>query len=296
MISRDSVPPRGPVGPSRAPLRIVASTDKISPASAAKRCEHLFTILKARLRTSMGQDPQSRTDLGDPSVASTSREQLGELAVLIDEIRALLPTDAYTFRGWDGERQLLHRILGRALQELATSQLNEKHARHLATHDVLTALPNRSHFQERLNGYLQPHNGAPRYVAVLYIDLDDFKSLNDTHGHRAGDEFLRIAAARMAHTVRARDMVCRMGGDEFACFLTDMPDRRHVGGIAAKIFDAVSAPLRLGEIVITTRPSIGIAVAPTDGTTVDTLLHNADTAMYHAKRHGGPYTFFVDIN
>jgi diguanylate cyclase (GGDEF)-like protein len=127
---------------------------------------------------------------------------------------------------------------------------------------------------------------------VLYLDLDGFKPINDLHGHDAGDELLRIVAARLARSIRAEDMVCRLGGDEFACLLSDPLNRERLGHLACKLFDAVSAPLQLGPLKLTVRPSIGIAVCPTDGATTDALLKCADAAMYRAKRHQSGYAFF----
>jgi diguanylate cyclase (GGDEF)-like protein len=106
----------------------------------------------------------------------------------------------------------------------------------------------------------------------LYLDLDGFKLINDLHGHDAGDELLRIVGARLARVVRSGDMVNRLSGDEFACLLVDMPDREPLRRLACKLFESVSAPLKIGRLKVSMRPSIGIATCPRDGTSADPLL------------------------
>ncbi len=178
--------------------------------------------------------------------------------------------------------------------ELADTQAEEEQARHLALHDGLTALPNRRHFRQRLDHDLAVPlpAGAIPVLAVLYLDLDGLKAINDKHGHAAGDELLRIVAARLARSIRARDMVCRLGGDEFACLLSNEISREQLSHLACKLFDAVSAPLKIGALELTVRPSIGVALCPGDGVTTDDLLRRADAAMYRAKRLQMGYAFF----
>ena len=129
-------------------------------------------------------------------------------------------------------------------------------------------------------------------LALLYLDLDGFKPINEHHGRAVGDSLLRIVAARLARAIRAGDCVGRMGGDEFACLLGGIDDRQQLSHLACKLFDAVSAPLQVGTLQLTLRPSIGIAICPADGATADTLLKRADAAMYRAKRSQSGYAFF----
>ncbi len=105
---------------------------------------------------------------------------------------------------------------------------------------------------------------------------------------------LRIVAARLARSVRADDMVSRVGGDEFACLLADVPSREQLSHLACKMFDAVSAPMKIGQLKLTVRASIGIAVCPTDGASAEALLKSADNAMYRAKRQNTGYAFFAE--
>jgi len=182
--------------------------------------------------------------------------------------------------------------LARALAELADTQAGELHARHLASHDALTALPNGSFLRERIDRSLARAASQRLSLAVLYLDLDGFKQINDTHGHDVGDEVLRIVAARLGRVVRAGDTVGRLGGDEFACLLANLPSLEQLSHLACKLFDAVSTPLQIGKLALSVRASIGIATFPTHGVTAAALLKSADAAMYRAKRERTGYAFF----
>lgn len=189
------------------------------------------------------------------------------------------------------ELQDTHRELELARLSLAGTQEGEKRARYLAMHDPLTSLPNRSYFLAQLERALNQSEPIQPF-AVFYLDLDGFKELNDGYGHDAGDGLLRIVAARLARAARAEDMVSRLGGDEFACLFSGLQSRNQLRQVAGKLFDAVSAPLKFGNVELSVRPSIGIAVFPTDGRTADALLKNADAAMYRAKRNRCGYSFY----
>jgi diguanylate cyclase (GGDEF)-like protein len=168
--------------------------------------------------------------------------------------------------------------------ELSGARAGEKRARHQALHDSLTTLPNRLLFSQRLDRALS-HAGAQRQrLAVLFLDLDGFKSINDLHGHFVGDEILSIVAARLDTAVRADDVVSRFGGDEFACLMANVAEQAQLSALADKLFDAVAAPIQLGKLSLSVRPSIGMAMYPTDGATTALLLQRADQAMYQAKR------------
>ncbi len=189
--------------------------------------------------------------------------------------------------------ELMHarRALAEVPGELAGTRAGERNARHQALHDGLTALPNHGHFCDQLTHVLSQASPSTEHVAVLVLDLDDFKQVNDCHGHAAGDELLCIIAARLHRAVRAEDMVSRMGGDEFACMLRGVPDQVQLRRLACKLFDAIAAPVKIGDVCLAVRPSIGIACYPRDGLTPQTLLQCADLAMYQAKRAQTGYAF-----
>ncbi len=177
--------------------------------------------------------------------------------------------------------------------QLHDLQLGERPADHRLHHDPLTSLPNRGHFRERLEQVLGASRGGSRpMLAVLYLDLDGFKPINETHGPSVGDAMLREVAVRLARSVRAEDMVCRLGGDEFACLLGQRMDRQQLARLAQKLVDTVAEPQQFGDTKVSVRPSIGIALCPHDGATADGLLKKADAAMYRAKRQRSGYAFF----
>jgi diguanylate cyclase (GGDEF)-like protein len=194
-----------------------------------------------------------------------------------------------------GERGYLRRIESQLQQmrdELAAAHASERHAQYLAQHDALTMLPNARQFSRRLDDALSGGVQRSPGLAVLFLDLDDFKPINDRHGHDTGNELLRIVAQRLRHMVRTGDVVARLGGDEFACLLAQPMGRAQLGRVADQLFDAISAPLKVGAMELSVRPSIGIAVCPDDGDNAATLLQRADAAMYQAKRCQSRHAFF----
>jgi diguanylate cyclase (GGDEF)-like protein len=163
----------------------------------------------------------------------------------------------------------------------------------LAHHDALTSLPNRALFLERLDHALTRARWTKRPLAVLFLDLDRFKNINDTLGHDIGDSTLRVAAKRLTDCVREGDTVARFGGDEFTVLLEDLANSDDVPNVAQKILEALSRPFDVEgrEFVVTT--SIGISLYPSDGEDSLKLLRNADTAMYRAKEQGrNKYQFY----
>ena len=169
----------------------------------------------------------------------------------------------------------------------------EASIRFLAHHDPLTGLPNRFTLQARLTQTLADARRFQHGVAVLFLDLDRFKTINDSLGHPVGDQLLIEVARRLNQSVRETDTVARLGGDEFVLVLPHINHPLEVVKIARGIVRTLSQPVRLGEQLLHTSPSIGVALFPGDGEDVETLLKNADTAMYHAKAQGrATYQFF----
>ena len=153
-----------------------------------------------------------------------------------------------------------------------------------ANHDGLTSLLNRDRFERHLRAALSGAREVSDRVALLFIDLDHFKQINDTHGHQAGDIVLKAIAARVRRVVRSDDMVARYGGDEFAVLLNGIGDETALHGIIAKITQAVALPINLGSCHVRIGSSIGMAVYPDHGDDPASLLTHADKAMYSAKR------------
>ncbi|HKJ76831.1 MAG TPA: EAL domain-containing protein, partial [Gammaproteobacteria bacterium] len=162
-------------------------------------------------------------------------------------------------------------------------------------YDPLTALPNRTLFHERLGQEVVRARRSNSRLAVLFVDLDFFKEVNDTMGHQAGDSLLREAARRLREEVRETDTVSRLGGDEFTVLLPDLADADHAGPIAEAIIDSLSRPFELEESEVVISASVGIALVPDDATSTEKLLRAADLAMYQAKHSGrGRYAFFEE--
>ncbi len=162
-----------------------------------------------------------------------------------------------------------------------------------AFHDALTGLPNRALFTDRVSHALRRRGRQHRGVVVLFVDLDDFKAINDSLGHAAGDRVLQEVGERLRTTVRPGDTVARLGGDEFAFLLEDVADPRDADEVAERVASALATPLAVGGVEVALRASVGIALAQ-DGDAAADLLRDADTAMYTAKaRGGGAYERFV---
>ncbi len=178
-------------------------------------------------------------------------------------------------------------------RDVTVQKLAEERVQHRATHDSLTGLPNRAMFSALLEQALRSAKRYERKLAILFIDLDGFKAVNDVLGHDAGDCLLQQIAARFRGAVRASDVVVRLGGDEFVVLAQELSDRDGVSAIAQQLLGAAALPVQMagGECQISA--SIGIAVFPDDGDSEELLVKCADHAMYAAKREGkNAFRFF----
>jgi diguanylate cyclase (GGDEF)-like protein len=179
--------------------------------------------------------------------------------------------------------------------QLAAAVEQEEGSRNAALHDNLTGLPNRTLFKDRLEHGIAQAQRHRWILAVMFVDLNDFKSINDTYGHQAGDAVLRIVATRLAHNARKDDTVSRYGGDEFLCLLTPLHEQKDIATIAAKILKAIQAPceVRVGDVIVNLRldASIGISEFPKDGDSAAALIKSADEAMYGAKENKSGFAF-----
>ena len=177
--------------------------------------------------------------------------------------------------------------------DITEHKLVEERAQRMAHHDSLTGLPNRLLFNDRLNQAISLAKRDSSQFALLYLDLDKFKPVNDTLGHAAGDELLQVVAARIRHQIRESDTVARVGGDEFTVILSELSNREHAETVANKIITAFSTPFQLESQnqCVDIGTSIGIAIYPTDGRDADALVNAADAAMYSAKQAGSRLRF-----
>ena len=174
---------------------------------------------------------------------------------------------------------------------LASARASEEQANLRAMHDHTTGLPNRALFDDRLAHALALAERHDWTVAVMFLDLDRFKSVNDVHGHAGGDIVLMEVAKRLAQDARDEDTVCRNGGDEFLYLLMNPQGRDNVERIAAAVIENVARAIPVGEKELTVRPSVGIALYPDGGVNGEALIQNADAAMYRAKKTECGYAF-----
>lgn len=179
----------------------------------------------------------------------------------------------------------IHNMLEVRLLYKELAQYSKKQ-QELALHDPLTGLPNRRLLEDRIETTLQHAVRNQRKAAVMYLDLDGFKAINDTHGHAYGDEILKLVAQRLVGSSRKEDTVARVGGDEFVIVLGDVSGLADAREPASKLIEVVSEPYLVNGITLRLSTSIGIALFPDDATSVGDLIHAADNALYDAKRSG----------
>ena len=188
-------------------------------------------------------------------------------------------------------RVRLHLELRRRTQELELhlAEIAQAHARltYLANHDALTDLPNRTLFFDRLDQALALARRHGTRLALLFIDLDKFKPINDTWGHAVGDQLLRAVAQRLSGRLRDSDTVGRIGGDEFVAFLNDITDADFAARVADELRHGLAQPYELGGLTLEISASIGLALFPDHGQDAIELAHHADDSMYQAKQAGG---------
>ncbi|MBB5057192.1 diguanylate cyclase (GGDEF)-like protein [Granulicella aggregans] len=177
-------------------------------------------------------------------------------------------------------------LTGKLRRQKGLIQDSEEQFRHLAQHDSLTGLPTRALLRDRLTIAIERARRSQTGIGLLMLDLDRFKQINDSLGHHAGDQALKVSARRICQSVRASDTVARISGDEFIVLITDLNDPKEVELVAAKIVSTLSAPFRVGNREVPLSASVGVCMAFGDALEADSLMKMADTAMYHAKARG----------
>ena len=165
--------------------------------------------------------------------------------------------------------------------------MTNKKLEHAATHDPLTKVANRTLFTSNLENAIKHASKNKKIVALLYIDLDHFKSVNDNYGHSVGDRLLISIVERLQQYLGKKDMITRLGGDELAIIIEDANNQQEVEAIAKQICKSIADPIEMNAIIFKTSASIGIAIYPDDGSNGDALLKCSDQNMYSAKKRGG---------
>jgi len=205
-----------------------------------------------------------------------------------------MPSDNRLSISW-GRRRLVRvgNGLGVTLQDISDRKAHESALERLANEDTLTGLATRHAFLQRMPAMLARAQAGESGAALLFIDLDEFKHVNDSHGHATGDQLLKAAAQRLLGLLRPSDGVARFGGDEFVVLLTPCDGESQAAAVAARIVEAFAAPFPIGDELHAVGSSIGISLCPRDGLDAETLVRHADIAMYAGKNEGkGQYRFF----
>ena len=193
---------------------------------------------------------------------------------------------------WNAARDPMGGLVFAAGLDISERRKAEHQIEHLAYHDALTGLPNRHLFVDRLDNALTRAQRTEETLAVLFIDIDHFKSINDSLGHTAGDVLLRTLALRLRSTLRTEDTVARLGGDEFTVLVSGVKDPNDLLRLAQKLHSTIKVSVEVASRELTVSASIGVGLYPQDGETAEQLLRNADLAMYRAKELGRDRTQF----
>lgn len=234
----------------------------------------------------------------DESLADRITDPKAHAALLAALDGAGMATQTLAVRTAQGERW--HEISARRCRDAVTGQdallvseadvsaikRTEARAQFLALHDSLTGLPNRSHVMQRFTDAVEQIRAAGQQAALMFIDLDHFKDVNDTLGHAAGDALLVEVARRLRGAVRGADLVARLGGDEFLILMVSADIRSEVDRVRVRLMQAVAEPVMIHGHEVRVTPSLGVSLFPGDGDNIETLLRNADLAMYTAKERG----------
>lgn len=220
-------------------------------------------------------------------------EKTGLIETRLKEAFQVLAVASRALVGEIKERQMID-------HQFAAIQEQEATGRHRVLHDALTSMPNRILFNDRLEHGLAQSLRHGRPLAVMFIDLDGFKDVNDRHGHDMGDAVLQVLATRLQKHTRSEDTASRYGGDEFLYLLADPGNQQSIVSIAERMLRLIREPCHISlhgtEVNISLDASIGISISPTDGVTVDKLVKNADSAMYRAKEQKSGYAFAQPID
>jgi diguanylate cyclase (GGDEF)-like protein len=227
---------------------------------------------------------QAVTHLADEAGARISAGEFHTFNRCLDDAIAAAVTE-YSQQSSQNSTTRVEAALSAAKVSLHEAQLR-------AMHDSLTGLPNRELFDDRLAQAIALADRHDWTLAVMFLDLDQFKKINDAHGHAAGDAALKEIAQRLMKYVRDEDTVCRNGGDEFLYLLMNPRGKKNIEQIANSVLRTVAQPLALADAELAIKPSIGIAIYPWDGVSGDQLIANADAAMYAAKRFARGVAFF----
>lgn len=267
---------------------IVSQVGTLKEAVAALESEQVYEVVLADLTLPDSRGLDALTVLAPAAGHSPIIVLSGHTQEAMAFRSLKMGAHDYLVKGkFDGDS--LHRAIRYSIERKRV----DEELRYLAHHDQLTGLANRTLLMDRLTRALSHAQRRRELAGLMFIDLDRFKSVNDTLGHAAGDELLQEVSRRLVGSVRDTDTVARMGGDEFAIALEGVVEVEGVRRVAERILNAFATPIRLGDKSLVCSGSIGVAIFPNDASAVDELLKQADVAMYEAKKAGrSGYRFF----
>ena len=268
--------------------------DSVRPLSldiVLGQCTMVKAMIEASVQDLSLVNQALEHDFADPgrqAAGNNALERTGCIETRLNEASQVLAVVARALAGEIREREMLN-------HQFAAVQEQEATARHRILHDALTGMPNRILFNDRLEHGLAQSLRHGRPLAVMFIDLDGFKGVNDKYGHDVGDAVLQVMATRLQEHTRSEDTASRHGGDEFLYLLSEPGNQQSIVSIAQRMIRLIQEPCHVSshgtEVSVSLDASIGISISPKDGSTVDKLVKSADSAMYRAKQQKSGYCF-----
>lgn len=256
-------------------LQALDQSEKVKEKVAEAAVE--LSDVNARLKDGVARGVTLGTVQGALDKSEAVEEKVQEAAEELVAVNDALAVEV-------SERDSLHDRIEKSASALSKSVAAEESARHRALHDAVTGLPNVTLFGDRLENALEQAHRHTWRLAVMFLDLDGFKAINDAHGHDVGDRVLQVVAQRLHEAVRGGDSVARRGGDEFLVLMLEVQDDASTLLLASRICARIAEPMVFEEATFTVGTSLGIAVFPEDAETPAELLRGADLAMYVAKK------------
>jgi diguanylate cyclase (GGDEF)-like protein len=256
------------------------------------QCTMVKAMIEASVQDLAWINQALEQDLADPGPQTAANnvalKRTGFIETRLNEAAQVLSVVSRALAGEIRERRMLD-------HQFAAIQEQEASARHRLLHDALTGMPNRILFNDRLEHGLAQSLRHGRPLAVMFIDLDGFKGVNDKYGHDVGDAVLQVMATRLHEHTRSGDTASRHGGDEFLYLISEPGNHESIGSIARRVIRVIQEPCDVSsngtDVSVALAASIGISISPKDGITVDKLIKSADAAMYRAKQRKSGYSF-----
>lgn len=284
------------------PLLVKALEKSLEVKDKVEKCANELSTVNETIKKEMAAGITLHQAEKALAQSESVEDRVHECAGELNEVNNVLAQEI-------DDRNKLNRELIETLQELSTTQnvLSDsqnvlaiahevvEEAKQRTLRDFATGIPNRELFNDRLDQAIALARRCDWILAVMFIDLDGFKQINDTHGHAIGDRVLQVVAQRLYEQVRSEDTVCRYGGDEFLYLLVNPRSIANIQRVAHNVFDRISQALFIDDLTLTVAPSIGVAVYPGDASTGQELVANADAAMYRAKEKKAGCIFFTSI-